>query len=212
MMQDNVVNIPVSHLTIFLTPKPSSSSSSSSSSSISSSSSATSKSVTPISKKEEEIFIESNAENYSEYIHNSDRTIARAKILSAAAKQNEKIIDEYNLDCLRCSTIGRATVKQSDSTTIEIEFNVEETVKVNRRFVGDAGTHQWQLFQSVTKDGAFEINEEDYVVVLGILRDKVIMEVPNHVPSTSESKKIKTYLISSEYFFPQDMHLSPESL
>ena len=122
------------------------------------------------------------------------------------------IIDEYNLDCVWCNTIGHAIVKQSDSTIIEMEFNVEETVKVIRKFVGDAGTHQWKLYKSVAKVGAFDVKEGDYVVVLGIRRDKVIMEDPNHSIFSSKSEGIKTYLIPPEHFFPQDMHLSPESL
>ena len=155
--------------------------------------------------------METNVEQYSKYIHDTDRTIAQARILSAATEHNVVIMEEYNLDCVWSDTIGHAIVKQADSTVIELEFNVESTVKVMRKFAGEAGTHQWKIFKPFQKEGAYDLKEGDHVVVLGTMKDRVIMEDPSHSITLPKSVRIRTHLIPREHFFAQDMHSTPES-
>lgn len=175
-------------------------------------SSSTSSYVTPIHKNEEQCFNEENSISFTSYINSTDDTLTLASYLSISQQQDTASMNEYSLDCQLTNSIGNAIVKKKDSTVIEFEFNVDETSKVNRKFVGVTGTHEWKIFSSLQKVGAFTITEGDYVVVLGIKRDKVHIQDPTHSVNSCTTEMIKTFLLPTEHFFPSDMHLTPESL
>lgn len=212
MMQRNT-NVLKSTLERFLISKYKSSSKLSNISSSSSSTSSSSSSyVTPIQKTEEQNFNEENLNKFTSYITSTDNTLKEANYLSIAQQQNTASMNEYNLDCQFSNAIGNAIVKRSDSTVIEFEFNVVDTSKLSRRFVGVSGTHEWKIFKSFEKLGAFSVVEGDYVVVLGIRGDTIHIQDPTYSGSSSNSEKIRTFLIPTDNFFPSDMHLTPESL
>ena len=103
---------------------------------------------------------------------------------------------------------------QSDFTVLEIDFNVSLTVQENRKFHGVAGTHEWKIYKSVDKEGVLSLNVGDYVVVLGIVKDRVHIQDPNYNKDTHTLDKIKTFLLNPEHFYVPDvnLHASPESI
>ena len=121
---------------------------------------------------------------------------------------------EYDLDINTVDKVGTAMVVQSDLSVIEIEFNLSMTVKINRKFQGVAGTHEWKIYKSVEKVVVLSLDVGDYIIVLGIERDRVHIQDPNYSTDTHKSDKIRTFVLNPEHFcIPRvNLHASPESI
>ena len=121
-------------------------------------------------------------------------------------------MNEYDLDIGNNCKIGTASIKQQDNTQIEIEFNIMKTALLNRKFSGETGTHEWKITKPVEKENTFKLKEGDYVVVVGIYKDRIQIVDPNHDMTTKSLKKIKTYQLNIDSFIVDDLLLTPESL
>lgn len=134
--------------------------------------------------------------------------------MSSNNETNAANMKEYNLDITNEDNVGTAMIIQSDLTVLEIDFNISLTVQVNRKFHGVAGTHEWKIYQPVDKEGVISLNVGDYVVVLGITKDKVHIQDPNYDKDTHTLDKIKTFKLNPEHFYVPhaNLHASPESV
>ena len=178
----------------------------------SSSSSAAPAYITPNFKSEEEIFNDCNLAEFTSYTTTTDNTLALANQLSLSHHQNTASMNEYALDCKTCSHLGHAVIRQFDGTLIDIEFDIALTVRENRRFCGEIGTHEWVIYKPIEKPGEFSIHVKESVIVLGIHRNKVHIQDPNQIGIAGRIAKSQTFLIPVENFICDDITLTPESL
>ena len=86
------------------------------------------------------------------------------------------------------------------------------TVRENRRFCGEIGTHEWVIYKPIEKPGEFSIHVKESVIVLGIHRNKVHIQDPNQIGIAGRIAKSQTFLIPFENFICDDITLTPESL
>jgi hypothetical protein len=171
--------------------------------------------VTPLPKCEEEIYNEENINDFTSYLKTSNDTLTNAKYISMSEHNNNAIMKEYCLDTRnKIDKVGTAMVIQSDLSMLEFDFNISLTVKQNRKFHGVTGTHEWKIYKSVEKVGVISLAVGDYVVVLGIERDRVHIQDPNYDKDTHLSDKIKSFVLNPDNFYVPDvnLHASPESI
>lgn len=160
---------------------------------------------TPVSFKENYNISDTSVDDFDAYVDSTQKTLNTARILSPYDLHNETVMNEYELDMEITSECGNALICQSDSTSIEVEFNLDD-----RTFKGKRGTHKWKIFEEINIVGKIHAVEGDYLIVIGVRNNLVIVEDPCYDKDTSA--KIRTFLLHSRYFKVVDLiHLSPES-
>lgn len=119
-------------------------------------------------------------------------------------------MNEYQLDMTITNMCGNAIIRQSDNSTIESEFNLHDTMMNNRSFKGERGTHKWRVYKDFDMINKLSAVEGDYLIVIGVRNNLVIVDDPSHDKNTSV--KIRTFLLDPLYFEVIDLiHLSSES-
>ena len=152
----------------------------------------------------------SSIEDYDSYIKTNDEIITHARHLSACKVQLSAIMNEYVIDMSTANECGYALLTEIDNSSHGITFNLHATMKGDRSFNGNVGSHQWKVFKEMNIIGKLHVSEGNYNVVLGIRNKKIHVEDPSH--PTESLSKIRTFLVDPEYFFFTDLiHLSPES-
>lgn len=152
----------------------------------------------------------SSIEDYDLYIETNDEIITHARHLSASKLQISAVMNEYVIDMSTANECGYALLTEIDNSSHGITFNLHATMKGDRSFNGNVGSHRWKVFKEMNIVGKLHVSEGNYVVVLGIRNKKIHVEDPSH--PTESISKIRTFLVDPEYFFFTDLsHLSPES-
>jgi hypothetical protein len=165
--------------------------------------------VTPIPLKSNDCS-RTSADEYNSYIAFNDKSISTANNFNNTNTQNDAAMNEYELDTSDMNACGYAMLHHAGRTAVGVDFNLDETIRVNRTFRAKAGTHKWRVFREIDILGKLKVDEGDYVVVLGVKNLKIIVEDPIHLCELKT--KIRTFLVDPAYFYTADLlHLSPES-
>lgn len=165
--------------------------------------------VTPTSYKKNDCS-STSAEEYDSYIKFNEDSVSAARIINTTVAHNDAAMSEYVLDMSDVNTCGYATLYHSDKSSLGVDFNLDETIIDNRTFKGKAGTHLWRVFREIDIAGKLKVEEGDFVVVLGVKNQKIIVEDP--IKHSELKCKIRTFLVDPTYFYTADLiHLSPES-
>ena len=89
----------------------------------------------------------------------------------------DDVISGYVLDTTDVDACGNAMIYCKDKLALEMEFNLDATVSIDRTFKGKAGTHQWRVYKEIDIVGKLYVEEGDYVVVLGTKNTKYTSKI-----------------------------------
>lgn len=107
---------------------------------------------------------------------------------------------------------GEAKISTTCGSTEDIDFNVDMTTAIGRKFGGVHGTHKWKLGKNFMKNGSVLFNKGDYLSVTSISDNKrVVFSSP--ILSEMHTVPIKLYTISAKHFYViKEIFGTPESL
>ena len=129
----------------------------------------------------------------------------------------EQIVDslceqrgEYDLSY--CVNRGEAKISSACGASEDVDFNVDKTVSIGRKFGGVHGTHKWKLGKNFLKNGSILFNKGIFLSVTSITdSNKVVFSSP--LFSEMNAVPIKMYTISAKYFYvTNEIFGTPESL